>query len=160
MKIKTKEFHGLSSHKLYSVWESIIQRTNNPNNPAYKYYGARNITICEEWRNSFKSFYDWAIANGYKTGLTIDRSNNDLGYSPDNCRWENMTIQLQNTRNLHSHNKSGYRNIYWHSGNKKWAVCFSIKNKHKHIGVYSTIEEAIFVRNKFILDNNMATPLI
>lgn len=152
--------HGLVNHRLYKIYGAIIQRCKNPNNEAYKYYGLANITICKEWENDFKLFYNWSLANGYKDNLTIDRIDTKGNYEPSNCRWVNRTVQQQNTRLIWKHNKSGYRNIYWHSANKKWAVCFSIKNKHKHIGVYDDIQEAILVRNKFIIDNNMKTPLI
>jgi hypothetical protein len=59
-------------------------------------YGGRGVSICDEWRNDFQAFYDWAMANGYRDGLTIDRINNDEGYSPDNCRWATSVCQQNN----------------------------------------------------------------
>ena len=95
--------HGLTGHPLYSRWNNMKSRCHNPNNPSYKDYGARGITVCDEWRNDFKAFYDWSMANGYQDDLTIDRTDNDRGYSPDNCRWVTMEVQCTNRRD-YDHN--------------------------------------------------------
>lgn len=73
-----------------------MQRCYNPNRPKYKSYGARGITVCEEWKSSFKTFYDWAMGNGYQEELTIDRINNDGNYEPSNCRWSTWQEQSYN----------------------------------------------------------------
>ena len=77
-------------------------RCFNPNTPRYKDYGARGITVCDEWKDDFKSFYDWSMSNGYSDDLTIDRINNDGNYEPSNCRWVTQMIQANNSR--HNHN--------------------------------------------------------
>lgn len=94
--------HGLSKDKLHGLWRNIKGRCYNPNNPSYKFYGARGIKMCDEWTNDFVAFYDWAHTNGYKEGLQIDRIDVDGDYCPENCRWVSKTIQANNTR----------RNIY------------------------------------------------
>lgn len=95
--------HGLRKHKLYGVWRSMKERCTLKTHVAYKDYGGRGITVCEEWKNDFKKFYDWSIQNGYKEGLTIDRIDNDKGYYPENCRWVTMKVQNTNKRNTLKH---------------------------------------------------------
>lgn len=82
--------------RLYHVWLNMKDRCSNPNNCEFKNYGGRGIDVCEEWANDFKRFNDWAMANGFKNGLEIDRIDNDQGYSPDNCRF---VTRSQNMRN-------------------------------------------------------------
>lgn len=90
--------HGLHGTKLYGVWKAIRQRCNNPNCDDYKWYGMKGVKVCEEWED-FKNFYDWAMNNGYKEGLTIDRISFDGDYCPENCRWITIQEQQENKRN-------------------------------------------------------------
>jgi hypothetical protein len=81
--------HGLweKNYSLCNVWSSMISRCYNPKNRGYKYYGGRGISVCYEWKNDLEIFFDWAMKNGYKEGLTIDRINNDGNYEPSNIRF-------------------------------------------------------------------------
>lgn len=93
--------HSKARTRLYRVWANMIQRCYDPKHTHYHRYGGRGITVCDEWRDDFQAFYDWAMANGYdenapKGKCTIDRIDNDKGYSPDNCRWVDMKIQRHN----------------------------------------------------------------
>lgn len=90
--------HGLSQTQLYRCWYGIIQRCDDSKNRAYKWYGGRGISICDEWKNSLETFYSWAMANGFQKGLTIDRINNDGNYEPSNCRWVTRKVNLNNMR--------------------------------------------------------------
>lgn len=104
---KLNRTHGLA-HKshLYSVWKNIKDRCYREKCKSYHNYGGRGIAMCDEWRNDYKAFYDWSMANGYKEEqtpggvniLSIDRIDNDGNYEPSNCRWVTSEIQASNKR--------------------------------------------------------------
>ena len=91
--------HGKANSRLYNIYNKMKSRCYNKNDPTYKYYGARGIKVCQDWLDNFQAFYDWAIENGYRSNLTIDRINVNGNYGPDNCRWITNKQQQRNKRN-------------------------------------------------------------
>ena len=93
--------HGGTHTRLYGIFSAMLNRCKNPNNNNFKDYGGRGIKVCQEWDDSsaFPLFREWAMAHGYNDTLSIDRIDNDKGYSPDNCRWVTAKIQSNNKRN-------------------------------------------------------------
>lgn len=103
---------AVKNQRLYGVWVNMKTRCYNKNVPGFRDYGGRGITVCDEWRDDFKAFYEWALSHGYREDLTIDRIENNKGYSPDNCRWITSAEQNRNKRN----------NIYYIYQNKKYCL--------------------------------------
>lgn len=95
--IATKRTHGQSGTRLYYVWVEMRQRCQNPRHPRYPLYGGRGIRVCDEWKD-FERFRSWALANGYRPGLSLDRIDNDGDYEPGNCRWVPQLVQNNNSR--------------------------------------------------------------
>lgn len=129
--------HGQTGTRLYSIWLGIKKRCYCKSNKDYQYYGARGISACDEWLNDFQAFYKWAMENGYRDDLTIDRIDNDGNYEPSNCRWVDMKTQNNNQR----------KNVYLTYDNKtmtisEWSeylnVPYSTINWRKHQGYDDT----------------------
>jgi hypothetical protein len=142
--------HGYSDHPLSTVWDHIKQRCYNLNNPRYKDYGDRGIEVCDEWKNSAKTFIEWALPL-WEPGLQIDRRDNDGNYCPENCRFVTCTENNHNRKLLQRDNTSGYRGVSCYR--KKWQAYITINNKNKHLGYFDTPEEAALAYDNAIPDN-------
>jgi len=91
-----KTTHGQYYTKTYKSWQGMIHRCKSPNAWRQKYYGSRGITVCDRWLKSFENFY--ADMGNCPPNMSLDRINNDLGYSKENCKWSTRTEQNRNTR--------------------------------------------------------------
>ena len=154
--IETHKTHGLGYTRLYTVRAEIKNRTLNTKHKHYNGYGGRGITICEEWKNDFMSFYNWAMENGYEEnkGLSIDRIDNDGNYCPENCRWVTQTIQCRNQR-MQKNNKTGYRGVSFVKARNKYVTYIGINSKLIHLGHFLTPVEGAIAYNNYIIENNL-----
>ena len=146
--------HGLHNHRMYVTWINMLDRCYNPKFTRYKDYGGRGIKVCGEWLD-IKNFVDWVDnKSNWEEGLTLDRIDNDKGYSPDNCTFSTKTIQSINQRQK-SNNTSGYVGVSWDAKVSKWRARVNMFKKEKHIGYYLTLEEAAQARDNYIIENNL-----
>ena len=129
--------HGGKKDRLYHVLNGMKHRCYNKNDPAYDHYGGRGIKVCDDWRNDYAAFRDWAMQNGYqpdakKYECTIDRIDNNGDYSPENCRWVNQKAQCRNTRANHFIEYNGEKRTI-----VEWAEIYNIRK--------DTLRRRIFV---------------
>ena len=146
--------HNKFGTRLYNVWCSMKSRCYYKNQKCYKNYGGRGINVCDEWKNNFKNFYNWAMKNGYKENAeygecTLDRIDVNKDYCPLNCRWVDMKTQQNNRRNnkLITYNKLT-KNL------TQWSKELNISKQTLFDRIYKakwSIEKALFTPTK----NNM-----
>ena len=135
-------------HKLYKIWADTKAKLKCTNAHRVSYLD-KNITMCDEWYNSYDNFYDWAIANGYQEGLTIDRIDNNGNYEPSNCRWVNWSIQVVNQRPIKSNNTTGFKGISKLSDNR-WTSMIRYEHRRYILGVYPTALLAAVAYDSFV----------
>lgn len=96
---KRKTSDGKYKHPLYKIYVDMKNRCYYTKDISYSHYGMKGITVCNEWLNNFMSFYNWSVNNGWEKGLSLDRIDNNKGYSPENCRWTDIITQNNNKTN-------------------------------------------------------------
>lgn len=153
MLIERNTTHCLRKHRLYGIWNGIIQRCTNEKSSNYLSYGFRGITVCESWLNIENFIED--MNDTFQEGLSIDRIDNNLGYSKENCRWATKSTQTRNTRKICSKNTSGYRGVDYLVKNKKFRARITINYKEVHLGCFDTSIEAAYAYDKYVIDNNL-----
>lgn len=134
--------HGMANGELYSTWLNLRRRCNDTKSTGYEYYGAIGITVCEEWQNDFKSFHDWAMANGWSKGLVIDKDIKGGNiYSPENC--------LVVTKKINANNKSTTLFLEYKGLRKcfsEWCEIYGLNRKLTHQRIFRnhmTLDEII-----------------
>lgn len=136
--------HGLTNTRLHRIWAAIISRCENPKNNRYYTYGERGVIICDEWRNDFTNFYNWAMANGYRDDLTIDRIDVNGNYGPSNCRWA--------TRKEQANNKRSNRNVFYNGMTK------NLKQWSEYYGFNYKYFQEIMSKNNYSLETILEIP--
>ena len=151
---KGQPTHGLTYNKFYDTWRNMKNRCTNPSDIGYKNYGERGITVCAEWLD-VSNFVAWAeVTHPNIEGYSLDRIDNNKGYSPDNCTWSSRTMQNINRR-MQVTNTSGYNGISWNKKNSNWRAVIGIATKKVYIGSFPTVQEAVLARNNYIIENKL-----
>lgn len=135
-----RKTHGMSKTRLYKTWKNMKTRCDNFKCVEYKDYGGRGIKYCNEWQK-FISFYEWAVSNGYKSNLTIDRIDVNGNYEPSNCRWATNSQQAQNIRKTMNVTYNG--------------ITKTIHEWSKETGIRA---KTLYDRNKFHTNVDFLTP--
>ncbi len=141
--------HGGTDTKLYYLWGAMRRRCYDKTFRAYKWYGAKGVTVCKEWDNSFYVFRKWALDNKYKEGLTLDRKRNDRNYTPGNCRF--LTKGENSGRNrgkITVASTSGVCGVYYIKRTNKWTAKITRNHGQTYLGTFKLKRDAITaVRN-------------
>ena len=135
--------HNLRKHPLYNTWHHMMSRCYNSNNKSYEDYGGRGIKVCQRWHNMKNFIAD--VGKKQDEKLTIERINNNKGYSPNNCKWAYMIEQSRNKR-VYKKNKVGIHGVDCFDG--KFRARIRVNKKLIYLGIFNTIEEAINARKK------------
>ena len=108
------KIHGQTPESLYRRWVYMKNKCYNPNNPWYKDYGGKGIGVCDEWRSSFESFREWALASGYRERLDLSRKDINFDFTPDNCCFTKtiVTIEKRSTSKLNRQKAQEIRRLY------------------------------------------------
>lgn len=136
--------HGKRKIQGYNAWWNMIDRCYNENNKKFNHYGGRGITVCDKWKNDVSSFLR-DMGPRPSPRHSVDRIENNKGYSPDNCRWATYEVQSHNQR-LSRRNTTGVRGVSIRNDLGKYTAVIYVKNKRVYLGHFDTIEEAAIAR--------------
>ena len=136
--------HGKRWTSEYKTWSCLRDRCRNSKARDYKNYGGRGITVCERW-DSFENFLnDMGLR---PEGMSLDRIDNDKGYSKDNCRWADKTTQNRNQR-VRKDNKFGCKGVYYCNTYKRFKAVINVNKKRINLGTFKNKEDAIKARKE------------
>lgn len=141
MRKSVREVHGDTKTDLYSKWGSMVNRCKRG------VYFKKGITVCSEWVNSYLAFKEWALSNGYKEGLELDRKENDKGYSPDNCRFVTRLVNNSNRSNT----------IFIDYKGERTSLTLYAEKNNLPLNVYNTIRRRI--SNGWDVERAIETPV-
>ena len=144
--------HGLYYHRLYNTWVGMVNRCTKKEYCSYKNYGAKGITVCDEWLKVEAFIND--MESTYQEGLSLDRIDNNKGYSKDNCRWATREVQARN-KGARSNNKSGFTGVHWCNKRKRWIAQIGVNSRRVYLGKFKTALESAMAYDKYIIDNNL-----
>ena len=146
--------HGLTHNQFYKTWNAMMSRCTNLKHKSYPNYGARGITVCDEWLDvtNFAAWCEETYPN--IKGYSLDRIDNDKGYSPDNCTWSSRTMQNINRR-MQVTNTSGFVGVSWHKGSNKWQTQIMVNKIKIHLGYFNSVQEAVQARDIYIIENKL-----
>lgn len=146
--------HGLTKTKDYLKWIDMKSRCYGKNNEQYRDWGGRGIKVCDDWKDSPVDFIDYIrVLENYGVGnYSLDRIDNDRDYEPGNLRWVDRHTQSCNQRKQ-KNNTSGYTGVY--QNRKSYVSRIWVNRKCHRIGISSTLEEAVKLRNDYIIKNNL-----
>ena len=149
-----KKRYGNELHPCYKKWQDMVQRCENPNHVSYKNYGGRGINIHPELR----AWKDWIsyveTLENYSSELSLDRLDNNVGYQKGNLRWVTMNVQIANQR-FSGKGFNKYTGVNYSITHNRWVARVTFEGKTLMSKICYSEEEALKVRNQFILENNL-----
>ena len=140
--------HGLSNHRLYSIYVGMKHRCTNPTTDNYRWYGARGIGVCNRWLEFAGNFIE-DMEESYSEGLELDRIDVNKDYSKENCRWVTHQQNLHNTRP-----KVGYKGVSKSRGCKTYKASICKDGEVYKLGSFTCEKEAALAYNKKALELN------
>ena len=135
----------MSNRPVYFVWNQMVRRCTTASNKDFKNYGARGIRVCDRWMKFENFIADMGVPAG---GMTLERTNNDGGYEPTNCRWATRTVQSNNRRRFRS-STTGITGVSYQQKDRLFIVYCCINAEHIHLGSSRDFFEACCLRKSF-----------